>query len=157
MHLLLGSWAGQELWIISIWFQSFDNLQSQYSDEPPWVLFLCGFFSLFYSWNSYCNLNAVGLGLKEMLAGSMLCTIFLWQQKEGEWIVWSLSSIVVQMKPELETTFEIEALSPVHNCVSPILWVPRHINYSCKEEILRNFSWGNTALPRKKLFASKDT
>lgn len=28
MHLLLGSWAGQELWIISIWFQSFDNLQS---------------------------------------------------------------------------------------------------------------------------------
>lgn len=115
------------------------------------------FFSLFYSWNSYCNLNAVGLGLKEMLAGSVLCTIFLWQQKEGEWIVWSLSSIVVQMKPELETTFEIEALSPVHNFVSLILWVPRHINYSCKEEILRNFSWGNTALPRKKLFASKDT
>lgn len=47
-----------------------------------------GFFSLFYSRSSYCNLNAVGLGLKEMLAGSMLCTIFLWQQKEGEWIVW---------------------------------------------------------------------
>lgn len=28
MCLLLGSWAGQELWIISIWFQGFDNLQS---------------------------------------------------------------------------------------------------------------------------------
>lgn len=110
------------------------------------------FFSLFYSWNSYCNLNAIGLGLKEILAGSVLRTIFLWQQKEGEWMVWFSFLTVVQMKPELETTFKIEELSPVHNCVSLILWVPRHINYSCKEEILRNFFWGNHSTSKGKTF-----
>lgn len=46
------------------------------------------FFPLLYSSNRYCNLNAVGWGLKEILAGSMLCSIFLWQQRGREWIAW---------------------------------------------------------------------
>lgn len=128
----------------------------------------CGYcssalFPLLCSWNPYCSLNAVGLGLKEILAGSMLCSILLPQQCRESGYDSSFPPLIVQMQPELEATLKIEELSPVlFVAVSLlILRVSRHINYSCQEEILnkvfiRNFSPSGGEKTNKQLFASKD-
>ena len=49
------------------------------------------FFPLLYSSNPCCSLNGVGLELKGILAGSVLCSIFFWQQRGRKRIVRSFS------------------------------------------------------------------